>query len=65
MFRTVRLAGVSAILAAALVVATEQRGPTSPVELRPSLVVVFESQPGMNGTSASSRPETDRDIVLK
>jgi hypothetical protein len=65
MYGTVRLAGVSAILAAAFVLATEDRGFAPPSELRPSLVVVFESQGEMNGTSALSRPETDRDIVLK
>jgi hypothetical protein len=56
---------VSAILAAAFVLATEERGFTLTSELRPGLVVVFESQGEMNGTSALSRPETDRDIVLK
>ncbi len=65
MYATVRLAGVSAILAAALVLATDERGFAPTSELRPSLVVMFESQGEMNGTTAISRPETDRDIVLK
>jgi len=66
MFQMLRLAGVSAALAAALVVATRDRDIQSELEKRPNLEVVFgESQPRMNAAAASSRTDTHRDIILK
>jgi hypothetical protein len=66
MYEMVRLAGVSAVLAAALVVATGGSDAGTDLRLRPGLVVVFgESQPEVNVAVASSRPDTQSDIVLK
>ena len=66
MFGTIKLAGVSAVLAAALVLATGARNPHEGLDLRPSLVVVFgESQPEMNAAAATSRTDTLSDIIPK
>jgi hypothetical protein len=66
MYEMVRLAGVSAVLAAVFVLATGERSMQPGPELRPSLVVVFgESQPGVNVAAAPSRTDTQSDIILK
>jgi hypothetical protein len=66
MFEMVKLAGVSAVLAASLVIATGDREVARQAPLRPSLVVAFdESQPDVNAVAAPSRPDTISDIVLK
>jgi hypothetical protein len=66
MYEMFRLAGVSAVLAAAFVLATGQPSPQAGNELRPSLVVVFgDPQPEVNGIAARSRPDTQSDIILK
>ena len=66
MYEMVRLAGVSAVLAAAFVLATGERSARPGPELRPSLMVVFgESQPSVNVAAAPSRTDTKSDIILK
>ena len=66
MYEMVRLAGVSAVLAAAFVLATGQPSSQAGIELRPSLVVVFgESLPEVNGIAAPSRTDTQSDIIRK
>ena len=66
MFALVRLAGVSAVLAAAVVLATEPPTARTKAQLRPGLVVAFEEiGPTTTGTVGSSRAETRGDIGLK
>ena len=59
MYEMVKLAGVSALLAATLVLATEPRSVLSAADPRPALIVTIDAP------YAASRPDTRGDIVLK
>ena len=62
MYVMVRLAGVSAALAAAFVLATNEPSTSPGLGLRPALLVTIDEAAA---NPLLSRPDTRRDIVLK